>query len=214
MPKKVPSNQLPTNSTRKPGRPPKGAERVFPSAEPELSEVGNRLVAARERAGLDRQAAADKLGCGYQSLYDLESGKRHPSLERLLQIANAWGVDPASLDERLAGGDSGSTTAAAGSSSAGSSRQMAKTESSNDPKPRGTASHPQKPAPHAVSGSAPDVKSSSLSRSSGSTEPVPTQSDLAWKIAADLAEIEAGIRRKRRVWEELADQLDKGKLRE
>ena len=67
-----------------------------------LSTPGGRLKSARERLGLSLADAAKKCGVGRQSLWDLESGKRSATLDRLWGIATALEIDPAELDPRLA----------------------------------------------------------------------------------------------------------------
>lgn len=66
------------------------------------SGLSERLIAARESVGLDRSQAAERLGVTYAALHSLESGRKTPSLDRLYEIATAWNIDPAILDQRLA----------------------------------------------------------------------------------------------------------------
>lgn len=97
MPKKIPSTK---NIVEDSGQ--RTAKRV-PKVPSETSiKLGERIAAARESMGMSRQQAAEVLGVGYTALYEIETGKKGASLDRLWEIAQAWGVDPASLDSRLA----------------------------------------------------------------------------------------------------------------
>ena len=67
--------------------------------------VGIRLAQARESLGLTRGQAAERIGVspGYWS--DLESGRKTATLDKLWEYAGSLGVDPSSLDPRLASPD-------------------------------------------------------------------------------------------------------------
>jgi transcriptional regulator with XRE-family HTH domain len=65
--------------------------------------IGARIRAAREATGMTRRSLAEALGVTYQRVADIESDRKPISLERVIEIAAAMGVDPHSLDERLAG---------------------------------------------------------------------------------------------------------------
>ena len=64
-------------------------------------ELGRRLVTAREAAGVDRKGLARMVGLSYQYLYQIESGRRSPTVDRSRTIATILGVDPLWLDPRL-----------------------------------------------------------------------------------------------------------------
>ncbi len=66
--------------------------------------IAARLAAARRTAGLSQKDAADKLGVGVPALSLWEGGKRSVSTRRLMQLADAYGVDPAYI---LRGVDAG-----------------------------------------------------------------------------------------------------------
>jgi transcriptional regulator with XRE-family HTH domain len=58
-----------------------------------MQRFGEKLRALRQRHNLTMRELADKLGLsthGY--IGDLESGRRHPSLELAVQIADLFGV--------------------------------------------------------------------------------------------------------------------------
>ena len=71
--------------------------------------VGVKLASARESLGLTRSQAAERLGCSYQALAEIELGRRNVSLERLHGIAVGLGIDPHWLDERLASTSAGAS---------------------------------------------------------------------------------------------------------
>lgn len=64
--------------------------------------MGNLIRDARESRRLTRKQAAETLGLNEQYLYQVETGRRVPTLETLWEIAGAMGIDPHSLDSRLA----------------------------------------------------------------------------------------------------------------
>lgn len=68
------------------------AERV-----PLAADIGDRIVAARKRAGLTRQQLADRIDTTAASLSLYERGHRSPSVERLVEIAEALGIEPGAL---------------------------------------------------------------------------------------------------------------------
>ncbi len=52
---------------------------------------GQRVAAARRRAGLSQQALADTIGAGRQSIARIEAGAQSPGVELALAIAEAVG---------------------------------------------------------------------------------------------------------------------------
>jgi transcriptional regulator with XRE-family HTH domain len=60
--------------------------------------LGERLAAARERAGLTQLAAARALGVPQSTIAKLERGKRQLRFLEGLQLAKLYGVMPTSLD--------------------------------------------------------------------------------------------------------------------
>jgi putative transcriptional regulator len=54
-------------------------------------ERGQRVAAARKRAGLSQQALAERIGAGRQSIIRIETGRQVPSVEIALAIAAAVG---------------------------------------------------------------------------------------------------------------------------
>lgn len=57
----------------------------------------NPIRAAREQAGLSREALAFKAGVSFKTLERLEAGARSPRRSTLKVIADVLGVEPASL---------------------------------------------------------------------------------------------------------------------
>lgn len=66
--------------------------------------IGDRIRAARDRAGFTQGQAAGRMPNNVTVQYwsDVENGRRTPSLEWLWEAARAIGCNPHSLDERLA----------------------------------------------------------------------------------------------------------------
>lgn len=68
-------------------------------------QIGRRIAAARRAAGLTQAELAQRLDWPRDTLIHYEHGRRALSIERLLAIAHALTLHPASLliaDERLA----------------------------------------------------------------------------------------------------------------
>lgn len=59
--------------------------------------TGDRIKAARKKAGLTQAELAQKLGVTYQSLAQYERGRRNPKLETIRKIAAALGVSDREL---------------------------------------------------------------------------------------------------------------------
>lgn len=55
-------------------------------------QVGDALSAARESRGLSRRALAAELGLADTTLLALEHGRANPTLGRLEQVADGYGV--------------------------------------------------------------------------------------------------------------------------
>lgn len=66
--------------------------------------IGERIKAARTKAGFTQAQAASRMIMKVAAAYwsDVENGHRKPSLEWVWEAAQALGVNPHSLDERLA----------------------------------------------------------------------------------------------------------------
>jgi transcriptional regulator with XRE-family HTH domain len=60
-------------------------------------QVGRRIAALRQRAGLSQRELAERLGWGRDSVAHYELGRRELGLERLGAIAHALQVSPATL---------------------------------------------------------------------------------------------------------------------
>ncbi|HEY3787564.1 MAG TPA: helix-turn-helix transcriptional regulator [Urbifossiella sp.] len=56
-----------------------------------------KLVAAREAAGLTRLLAAEKSGVHHVSIARFETGRRMPTIMTLYRLAAAYGVRPGDL---------------------------------------------------------------------------------------------------------------------
>lgn len=63
-----------------------------------MMTTGQRIKAARERAGMTQAELAAKLGIPYQSVSQWERGTRNPKQETLKRIAAALGAQPWDLD--------------------------------------------------------------------------------------------------------------------
>ena len=59
--------------------------------------TGERIRAARKRAGLTQKQLAERIGVKSPNLSQLENGKREPQNDTLRRIAEALEVDPYSL---------------------------------------------------------------------------------------------------------------------
>lgn len=55
--------------------------------------IGERIKAARKKAGLTQKELGDKLGVSYQMIGQYENDSRKPKLETLEKIANALQID-------------------------------------------------------------------------------------------------------------------------
>lgn len=64
--------------------------------------MGEKIRTAREARHLTRREVADALGISDQYLYQVETGRRHASLETLWALAGHLKIDPHQLDARLA----------------------------------------------------------------------------------------------------------------
>jgi transcriptional regulator with XRE-family HTH domain len=74
-------------------------------------KMGDAIRAAREAKRLTRKEVSEALSLNDQYLYQVETGRRRPTLETLWEIAKYLGLNPHELDPRLAssGGSSRST---------------------------------------------------------------------------------------------------------
>lgn len=63
--------------------------------------TGERIRAARLRAGLTQVQLAGRLGVVQHNISALETGRENPSLERLYGLAKAIGCPPSDFDARL-----------------------------------------------------------------------------------------------------------------
>ena len=70
---------------------------TIPTPPAARDEMGRRVRAARLRAGLTQQAAADRGGFLRTSLSYVENGRRNMTVGALLVYADALGVDPCDL---------------------------------------------------------------------------------------------------------------------
>lgn len=55
-----------------------------------MSELSNRLKAARIKNGLSQQEAANITGIKYKTISDYETGKSRPDVERLALLCSAY----------------------------------------------------------------------------------------------------------------------------
>lgn len=60
-------------------------------------QVGLRVRKARKNLGLSQRQLAEELQISNAFLCEIEKGKRQPSLHRLIQLAQALGVQPGHL---------------------------------------------------------------------------------------------------------------------
>lgn len=56
------------------------------------TDVGERILLARRRAGLSQRAFGERLGVSHAAVSDLERGKSKPNLDNLSVIAERLGV--------------------------------------------------------------------------------------------------------------------------
>lgn len=63
----------------------------------DVNGLGERLRQARIRAGLSQEQAAQRIGCDRSSLSRWEKGEVPPAADRLLQLAELYGVSPNEL---------------------------------------------------------------------------------------------------------------------
>lgn len=63
--------------------------------------VGTVVAQYRVRKGFSQVALADQLRCDISYVSQLERGLINPSLRRILEIARALGIDPATLMRKL-----------------------------------------------------------------------------------------------------------------
>jgi transcriptional regulator with XRE-family HTH domain len=66
--------------------------------------VGNVVVRYRIRKGFSQAALADQLCCDISYISQLERGLINPSLRRILEIAEALGIDAATLIRQVSHG--------------------------------------------------------------------------------------------------------------
>jgi transcriptional regulator with XRE-family HTH domain len=65
-----------------------------------MTTFADRFIAAT--SGLPRDQVAERLGCTMGYVSQIATGHRVPTLDKTYSIAVALGVDPATLDPRLA----------------------------------------------------------------------------------------------------------------
>lgn len=56
-------------------------------------QIGERILLARRRAGINQRDFGRKLGVSHAAVSDIERGKTKPDLDNLAVIAEALGVD-------------------------------------------------------------------------------------------------------------------------
>ena len=65
----------------------------YPSDRPSLyPEIGERILLARRRAGLNQREFGQRVGITHAAVSDLERGKSKPNLDNLAVVADALGV--------------------------------------------------------------------------------------------------------------------------
>lgn len=64
-------------------------------------QVGQRLAAARTEAAISQAAAAAQLGLAQSAIAKMELGVRLLTFIEALDLANLYGVDPATFDPRV-----------------------------------------------------------------------------------------------------------------
>lgn len=74
------------------------------------SEIGDRLVLAREGAGLSRSQVAQSIGIGTTTLQQWEIGNREASIEKISELAKLYNVSPKYL---IFGDDGNASTVSA-----------------------------------------------------------------------------------------------------
>ena len=65
--------------------------------------VGVRIKLARDRLGIFQSELAKRLGVSQPYISDVERGRVKPSLEWIIRVAEALGIDASELDSRLKG---------------------------------------------------------------------------------------------------------------
>lgn len=65
-----------------------------------VKAFGDRVRTLREQRGLSQEALAAKAGIHRTYMGGVERGERNPCLRNILRLADALGVDPATLFER------------------------------------------------------------------------------------------------------------------
>lgn len=68
---------------------------------PEAVEFGRRLRARREKLGWSQMALADEVGLHFTYVSSVERGERNISLQNIVRLAAALGIDPAVLVKGL-----------------------------------------------------------------------------------------------------------------
>jgi len=76
---------------------------------PGAVELGTRVRAERNRLGLSLIEFGEQVGLHFTYISSVERGERNVSLENILRLADALGVDPAVLVKGLRPADSGLT---------------------------------------------------------------------------------------------------------
>src|SRR4051812_48167163 len=64
--------------------------------------MGSLIREAREAKRLSRREVGEALSLNDQYLYQVETGRRRPTLETLWELATFLGINPHDLDQRLA----------------------------------------------------------------------------------------------------------------
>ncbi len=59
--------------------------------------IGRRIKEARQARGLSQEALSEKVGMSSKYLSSVERGKENPTLDTLIKLANALGVEPSEL---------------------------------------------------------------------------------------------------------------------
>lgn len=67
--------------------------------------MGSVIRSAREAKKLTRREVGEALSLSDQYIYQIETGRRRPTLETLWEMAKLLEIDPHELDSRLAPGD-------------------------------------------------------------------------------------------------------------
>ena len=64
----------------------------------DYSKIGNRIKEYRRKKGLTQEALANMVSVDYRHISSIENGRKYPSLELVILIANALGI---STDDML-----------------------------------------------------------------------------------------------------------------